>query len=302
MERKYPGFMHSRVILVFLLTWNCCLAVYAGQPEPEMVTENVPGGIVATAEFHPGEKSRPAVLLIHGFLQTRHYLTVSSLMNGLHDSGYSVLAPTLSLGINSRKRSLACEAIHTHTMQQDIAEISFWIQWLKDRGYTRIYLVGHSFGSLQGLVYLNSQHYDKVVKKLITTSLIDLEHSMGQGEKIKQEQSLALAKEKYRNNDNSLTDFSLSYCKKYTSPVNAYLSYAEWDKNRIVENLKKATVPASAILGSEDKRISQSWPSLLAAEGVDVRIIKGANHFFDAEHEFELLEAVIDQIKGSSGK
>ena len=97
--------------------------------------------ISASAEYLVGQRDKPAVLLLHGFLQTREFPTVATLARGMHDAGYTVLSPTLSLGIPNRRHSLACEAVHHHSLDDDVSEIARWVGWLKSRGHRSIVLV-----------------------------------------------------------------------------------------------------------------------------------------------------------------
>ncbi len=47
------------------------------------------------------------------------------LLNTVADDDYTVLAPTLTLGLMRRAQSLPCEAIHTHGMDLDVDELDF---------------------------------------------------------------------------------------------------------------------------------------------------------------------------------
>ena len=90
------------------------LTLFAYQPSlsaSHTVKEPMPSGIKATAFYSEGEAGKPAILLLLGFLQTRNYLTVNSLSTSLADEGFTILAPTLTLGISNRKRSLPCDAV-----------------------------------------------------------------------------------------------------------------------------------------------------------------------------------------------
>src|SRR5512143_3234937 len=156
-----------RVYLLCLLMSAFSVAAHAAIVQLEMRP-----GIPANAEYVVGERNKPAVLLLHGFLQTREFPTVTMLARGLQDAGYTVLSPTLSLDIPNRTQNLACEAVHKHSMDDDVAEIGRWVDWLKSQGYRFIVLVGHSFGSLQLLVYL-STHPDPAVKAYIGASLVE---------------------------------------------------------------------------------------------------------------------------------
>ena len=282
-------------LLVLLLISS--LPVQADVARAGVVSTSLPGGLKVSAEYRVGEPKLPAVLLVHGFLQTRNYLTVAGLVNGLADAGYTVLAPTLSLGVQARKRSLACEAIHTHSMQDDVAEIDFWVKWLVKQGHNQVILVGHSFGSLQSLVYLDKKPHP-AVKQLIATSLITLENSMGHQAELQQQ--VRKAREAASRGDNNLDDYALSFCNKYPSPAKAYLSYAEWSKERILNLLVRTRVPVEVIVGGSDKRMGTDWKSLMIDKGARVTTIPGANHFFDAAHEFDLLETVEKSIRKSN--
>lgn len=93
----------------------------------------VAGILTAYGEYRNGDPgSRPCCYFMV-FLQMHEFPTIHSLTEGLAGAGYSVLAPTLSLGLSHRKQSMACEAIHSHKMQDGSQEIAAWIAWLKAR-------------------------------------------------------------------------------------------------------------------------------------------------------------------------
>jgi len=281
--------MKPSIILSLLLI---CIS---GLGHSATIKNTLPNGFVTSAEYRVGKKAKPAVFILHGFLQTRDYLTVESLITAIGDEGYTVLAPNLSLGISNRKKSLPCEAIHQHNMSQDIDEIDYWVKWLEKKGHSSIYLVGHSFGSLQILVYTNKKK-PKSVKKLITASLIDVEKS---SDKKLIKSYLIKAREYAKNNDTRLHEYPISYCKKYISPAKDYISYARWDKQTIISELNKLNklnIPISVILGSKDIRVDKTWISLLKKANLNLIIIQGANHFFDTAHEFDMNDKVLNEL------
>lgn len=254
---------------------------YAGQIE-----ETLPSGLVVTANYHKGDPQKPAALILHGFLQVRDYMTVSALSNAVSELGYTVLTTTLSLGINKRKQSLQCDAVHMHTMEDDLAEIDFWVNWLSKRDISNIVLIGHSFGSIHNLAYTVSRQ-NKLVKYMIATSLISVtEDEARHGLQIK------MARDKVSRNDSGLSGYTLSYCNNYVTPASAFLSYAIWGRETILQNLAKVTIPFSVILGSADRRIKPAWRKDLARYGAKIEIIKGADHFFGSEYEFDLMDRV----------
>lgn len=67
-----------------------------------VVDAQLPSGKMASASYQAGNKDQPAVLVLHGFLQTRAFPTVTSIVEAVSTAGYTTLAPTLTLGISRR--------------------------------------------------------------------------------------------------------------------------------------------------------------------------------------------------------
>lgn len=268
---------------------------------PALRAENIVSrqvaGIAVAAEFRPGKPQLPAVILIHGFLQTREFPTVSRLADGLASAGYTTLAPTLSLGIPRRSKSMACEAAHQHTLKQDVNEIADWVDWLAQRHAGPIVFIGHSYGSLQGLVYATGKPH-AALRRLIALSLVDTEqHPPG----IAVATLLADARARVARGDTNLADFAIGHCNKFTATPKSYLSYANWDRKRVLDLSRDSQVPLNVVMGGNDDRMGKGWAQALSAAGVKVDKIDGANHFFDAEHEFDLLDLVLRLLKKTKG-
>lgn len=247
---------------------------------------------MATADFHEGKRGQPAVLVLHGFLQTRAFSTVESVKDVLAAGGYTVVAPTLSLGISRRNRSLPCEALHLHTLDEDVSEVAFWVNWLMRRGHARIVLIGHSFGNLQLLAYLDRAP-SPTVKKLLMISLSDVE--------VKQDarQRAALVRalnDRAARGDTTLAAVEFGHCRKYVGPPPALLSYMSFSRQGILDSLAGAAVPAKAIMGGKDDRMGAGWLDALRARGIAVHVVPGATHFFDSQYEFDLHDAVLEAM------
>lgn len=277
-----------------LLLWMCAGPVLAAPPMADdgRVQLTLSNGLVATARYHHGDKA-PAVLMLHGFLQTNAYLTVSSLFSGLADQGYTVLAPTLSLGVDRRRASLDCKAIHTHTLDDDLAEIRAWVAWLEAQGQRHIVLVGHSYGSLKLLAYL-ADHPSPAVDRLIATSLVGTDNEFD-GEAY--DGLVARARAEVAAGRTGLDTFRLSYCDNYLTTPQAFLSYAAWTRQRILQALQAVPQPVRVILGQDDRRLHRDWAGQLRDAGVNVWLMPGAGHFFDGQYEFELLDAVTASLQ-----
>ena len=287
---KSPWSPAKRLALCLLAA--CCTLV-CGTASARVVEAKLSAGTIATAEYKVGKPNLPALLLLHGFLQTREYPTLARLADALGGMGFTTLSPTLSLGISKRAKSLPCEAIHRHNMGNDIGELGLWIDWLANHGHQDIVLIGHSYGSLQILIY-TTRHPNPAVRKIILLSLVDADQDINIQKTRTSPQEIKL---KIAQNDQSLAPYQLSYCQRYLSSARDYLSYAEWSRGRILNDLTRIKRPISVIMGEKDDRMGADWPNKMNLKGIDVTLVKGANHFFEAEYEFELVDIVAAQLR-----
>lgn len=270
-----------------------CLLLATSPALSELIALRQPSGLTATAELLQGEEERKTVLILHGFLQTRDFFTVKRLGEALHDMGYSVLLPNLTLGIDNRHQSLACEAIHTHSLEQDVAEIGFWVDWLHRRSDKPITLIGHSAGSLELLSYLAAEPAPPV-NQVILISLIPF----AQGPIAKEnEAERQRAVQELTKGDELISSYRLAFCDSYTTTAKNYLSYLEWNGNKTLENLNKSAIEPTILLGGEDRRLGDDWLPALKQAGIEVIEIPGANHFFDHEYEFDLMDAIHELLQ-----
>lgn len=277
-----------RACLLFLL-----IAVLPNWARAEIAQLEMRPKINASAEYLSGQRDKPAVLLLHGFLQTREFPTVATLARGLNEAGYPVLTPTLSLGIPNRRQSLACEAIHRHGMEDDLNEISRWVDWLKSRGHRSVVLVGHSFGSLQLLAYLGAQP-DPVIKGYVGASLIEVQIGSPQRSGL-----MSRLQDRISKGQHALVTQQLSLCKKYTSTPRGLLSYLRWDQSQTLAALQHAPDNTLLIMGDADTMLARNWLKALKLARTPITIVKGANHFMDGAHEFDLLEKTLEFLGGA---
>ncbi|MDG6774051.1 alpha/beta hydrolase [Thiomicrorhabdus sp. ZW0627] len=248
--------------------------------------------LTAEAEYQTGNPDKPAVLIMHGFLTTNQFHTIKATVQAFHDAGYTTLAPTLTLNINKRRQSVKCNAIHTHTLEQDQLEISEWIDWLEKKGHKQIILVGHSSGS-QELLALLASRKDPFIKLAIFTSLFYLN-----GEELGTNPAeLDYSKKALEAKNNQPHKYSFLFChNNYYATPESFLSYQKLDRQYILEQLRNLEVPNYTIMGSEDKRyksVGNNWLDELKQTGTNLVIIEGANHFFSSEYEFDLQDQLV---------
>jgi pimeloyl-ACP methyl ester carboxylesterase len=182
---------------------------------------------------------------------------------------------------------MQCEAAHKHTLDDDLAEIDQWVDWLRRKGYRSIAVIGHSWGAQHALAYTETRP-DAAILAVIGVSLTrtSLPGPVGASQAKKAQALAAQASSR-------LQPYRLSFCKKYMGTAASYLSYQQWDDEKVVKTvaaLRARGLPVAAVLGSEDKRIDARWIASLRQAGVTLSVIEGANHFFSSAHEFELVE------------
>lgn len=275
-----PGI--AALLFVFWLIMPACA---------QTLDVTLPSGMTASASFHEGRSDQPAILLLHGFLQTSHSPPMSSLADNLASRGYTVLNPTITLGINHRTQTTACESAHTYTMEQEVKEIDFWVNWLNRKGYKNIVLGGFSSVGNLGILIYTAQSQHPAIKKSILISLNPLHIDHHELDKIRDGMNSA------QQAKSKIALYSLGYCNRdFAATRKSYLSYAQYDESNTLALLQRTTVPTEIILGATDTILPANWRSKIQARGsripLSVSLIPHANHFFDGTSEFELSDAV----------
>ena len=265
-----------------------CLILFVMPFEAESIKLINASGNSINADFSPGSNNASPVLVLHGFLQTSKFSTVSRLVTSLHDTGYTVLSPTLSLGISNRKQSLSCEAIHTHSLDTDADELRQWIEWLYKKTGKSVTLIGHSAGGPTILKYMEGSDA-KYVNHSILISLSFYNAGLYSSENNEYEEKALKA---INSGTNPLASYALNYCKTYPTDARAFLSYYNWNRAKTSAVIGQFNDRISIILGTGDKRMENYWKKQLQEQRKNVIMIEGANHFFDQAHEFELTDAI----------
>lgn len=275
--------MRVTVLLVWLLVTAIPAAALAGSARMELA---LAPDRVAEADYWPGAADMPAVLILHGFLQTREFPAIRRLAQALADEGFSVLTPTLSLGLNRRRQSLACEAVHTHTLEQDVAELSTWTRWLAGRTGKAPVVIGQGVGGIQLAAMLDAR--ETPVDRALLVDMNAFQQRPSSAPRV--------AHPAVAGDADGIAIYRLGYCARYASTAAASGSYLAWDRDRVQRVLLALEAPVSLVSGGATARIGTDWARALEKGGVVVRSIPGADHFFDLAHASELLDEVLRVI------
>ncbi len=282
--------------LAFLFVLGGILAPLS---QAETIRYKLPSNnLVALAKYEEGDHHRPAVLILHGLFSTNAFPTVRAMMESAEDLGLGVLAPNLTYAIPERRQSVMCTTLHHHTLNQDVAEIHDWIDWLHRQGYPGVILVGHSTASQLFLHALRwKPRHD--VRGVILTSLF---YFKGQ-ELGTVPAELKKASSLIARHDTSPQTWHFAFCHgNYLATAQSYFSYMRLSRPYILKALHElsASTPTWVIIGGTDKRLRRTGRNLLdqyRQSGAHLIIIKGANHFFSSEHEFDLQDRLSEILQ-----
>lgn len=285
---------HYKSVILISSLFLSILLTFSSSVHAEIVTHRMPNGKTALARFNAGEPDKPAVIMLHGFLTTNNFNTILSATEMLAENKITVLAPTLTLGINKRSGGLACDAIHTHTIDEDVGEVHQWVKWLDKKGYHNIILIGHSQGSLSLVAYVARQPHPSI-KKIVAASLSYIDAFTPSAHQVKQ---ILQAKKLVAAKDNQPTPFSLAYCQgNFVTPAKIYLDYAIWDQSKVIEAINKSPVPVVVIMGTADTHFGIEWQKRLKEDSpATLHLVKGAKHFMDGTSEFDFHDLLLNEL------
>lgn len=273
------------------------LLLIALQTQAETIVHETSSlSLKSEADYIAGNEDKTAVLILHGFLTTNKFHTVTSMAQALQEEGYTTLTPTLTLDISQRQSSIKCNSVHTHTLEKDVIEVAEWVKFLRNRGHKKIILLGHSSGSQELIEFLNSRK-DIAIDAAIFTSLFYLK-----GRELGTIQSeVDYAQQALKNKQERPQKYNFLFCKSnYYATPESFLSYLKLDRSYILDSLKKLSIPSYTIMGSADKRyqsVGENWLKSLDKTGTQLIVIDGANHFFSSVHEFDLQDSLKRIIK-----
>lgn len=282
-----------RYLTLCMICWLGNAAYCQAAHVPEHINESLPDGVHASAEFIKPEEGKPVVLVLHPFLQTYSFSVIENLTESLVSEGYGVLRPTLSLGIDYRKQSLACEAVHGYSLDEKVQELQFWSDWLRKRKINDVIGFGHSSGATMVAMY---QAQSRFFKSLILLSPVHYGYPGGTG--IDPAQRDKALQDEAAGVPDGLQQFKLSFCENFAAPRKRYLEYIAWDEAKVVELIRSLQVRTDVVFGTKDPSLNPSWKKALEESDVEMTYVTDGNHFFSGPAEFDMHDAFLELLSG----
>lgn len=279
----------------------------------ETVEITGPKGLTLLADYRAPispRRSAPAVLLVHGVLQTGKHLVVRPLAELLARKGYPTLSITLSHGVTRRTDPLTCDSLHIFALEDSVPEIRTWLKWLRDRGHPSAVLMGHSLGANQVLYYAVKAG-DIYVRALVSIALVQSgrEHLIRLFERTKGKNFDGVVIEAQRlaatGNEERLLTVPFFACSQARVSVRAFLSYFGPDApGKPATLLPSVRIPYLAAHGSADTRASALAPEVRVLQRGNTAFrwteIQAADHFFReflAEDLAEAVESFLENLR-----
>lgn len=296
-RQRYFGLQRSVIPALVLVVASLLAPVHA----EEVTTKLDDLTLRANLELASGKSMKDGVVLItHGTLAHNGMELIKSLQSGLQAKGYNSLAINLSLGLDKRASAMYdCPTPHVHKHTDAVGEIAAWTKWLKDKGATRIALMGHSRGGNQTAWALAEKD-----DPAITSAILLAPQTWEAGYLIKDYSErynhyltplLAKAEKLVaEGKGDTLMDMDFIYCEKTRAAAKSVLSYykddARMDTPTLLAQTKK---PVLVIIGSADttvKDLALKMPKVADGKRIKTYTVDGADHFFMDLYTDEVVE------------
>ena len=268
------------------------------------------------ADFYDAD-GNVAVVLLHGTLAHNRMEIINTFATLIsQDYGYPVLTPNLSLNDKERMGEkiqtstkgyatlTACDIEHTHKYEDAALELGTWVEYLKQEGFEKILVSGHSRGGRQVSAFLAGNDEPSIIGGVLIAS--GLSRSERNIEKYKKDTGLDLTQ--------LLTQFSklspdeyvdvpkFIYCDKPRVTAGAFISeYEDNPAHSAPYNVQKIkNIPILVIGGSEDTvvpNIEADFKALTNQSNLSVQVIEGADHFFRDLYADDAAAMIVDLIE-----
>jgi hypothetical protein len=244
-------------------------------------------------------KSESIALLLHGTRGHKNLELISSLRESLLDIGVDSLSINLSYGIADRNNDfLPCDIHHQHTVKDSLDEIKLWYNFISNKGYTKLYLIGHSRGALDILNFYLNERDDLMNPDIIflLAPIIDSDYD----HKINYQANHNIDIESINIKDNLSINFL--GCEKALVSGKTFKSYYYNPETKsLTEALESSSIQIRVITGSEDTITPNTHQAVqdLVSVNKNIRLfqIEDSDHFFRDFYFDDLMEIISTEVE-----
>lgn len=261
----------------------------------------------ANLELADGKTMNDGVILMtHGTLAHSKHSIMQQLQELFVENGLNSLAINLGFGIDKRHGMYDCGVTHTHQHTDALDEISVWMGWLKEKGASKVTLLGHSRGGNQ-TAWFAAEHDDPVIKYIVLLApqiwnekAASENYKKKYGKDLKPILEKAQALVKAGKAEEILKGVDFIYCKEANVSAVSFASYytpePRMDTPSLLSKIKK---PVLVFAGTEDtvvKGLDKMYGDLPDKGNSELAIIDGAGHMFQDLYAEEVVEKIVEFV------
>lgn len=271
----------------------------------ELVQTETPDNLILSGLYSEGDKEKEAVILVHGFTSDFYsHKFFHTIQKTFHEKGIA------SVAIQNRGTGLYTEflkkgrndAVYIGSYYEKLEEahldITGWINFLKDKGYSKIVLAGHSLGTIKAVRYLFEGEHVDMVSRLILLAPFDKNSYLQKKSGDEWKKHVEIAKQKIAEGKeeetipNTFDDFPMTYRTFYSWYLDSDLSnmfdFYRGDSYNF-PTLNKIDIPVQIIVGDSDDffyiepfSTLESTKKILEEniKNLDLKIVEGSGHTF----------------------
>ncbi len=257
--------------------------------------------LTLNANYVDGDKQHPIYVILHGTWMHHSMDLPSTLQTLLTEEGQASLNISLGLGIDNRSTFVSCRAPMIAAHQHAEEELLLWMSWLKEKGWKRFALIGHSRGGAQITHYANTHKRDGIEKLVLIAPMSWEEEFISKEYEAKFEIPLITQIARFKSVENQLAPQLKAptlYCGNPNVSAEAFLSYYTNRPEKHTPTLLNNThIPTEIYLGTKDRhshRLAHYLDVLKKRKNITTTWIDGADHFFRDLYADEIIEGVLD--------
>ncbi|PCI37890.1 MAG: alpha/beta hydrolase [Rhodospirillaceae bacterium] len=289
---------------------TCCLSLSAWAEDIQIKS---PEGLTLNANLTlaDGKSLKDGVVILtHGTLAHNKMEIIVALQSLLAERDISSIAPTLSLGISNRTGSFDCAVPATHKHSDAMAEIGYWLDYVKSKGATDVVVAGHSRGGNQ-TAWFAAENTDPTVSKVVliapaTWTAKDAAKGFKKthGQDLSTAFGKATALQAAGKGGELMKGMGVLYCPGEDVTADSFVNYYKVDQRQHTPNLlPKIAAPVLVIVASADQVVDgliEAVQPMVDGKKLQMIVVDEAGHFFLDFYVEDAADAMEAFIKGAS--
>ena len=246
-------------------------------------------------------KSKSIAIILHGTRGHQNLEIISSLRESLLNNGIDSLTFNLSYGIKDRVNDfLPCDIEHNHSPYKSINEIRLWYDYVLQKGYKNIYLIGHSRGGLDIMHFYQTLNVGKQIPIKSVFLLAPIFNNWKDTKK-QYETKYNINLNKLLGQPDQKLEIDFLGCENITVNSKTFLSYygpSRRGHGNLQKNLYNTSAKIFIVTASEDNIAADTHKLATSIaksrKNIELKMIEGADHFFRDLYFDDLMDILLE--------